>query len=354
MNFVPPRKLRYPVALATEPSGTTAAPGMDEMNSDAILNMARAVLRTEADAVTALVERIDENFARACQLLLACRGRIVVTGMGKSGHIGNKIAATLASTGSPAFFLHPAEASHGDLGMITAGDAVLAISNSGETGEIITLLPIMKRLGIPLITLTGNAQSTIARAADVDLNVAVAQEACPLGLAPTASTTAALAMGDALAISLLESRGFTEEDFARSHPGGSLGRRLLLRVADLMHTGKQVPLVTTGTPLAEALMEMSRKGLGMTGVVDENKRLLGIFTDGDLRRTLDDRTLDFHNTPIEQVMTPDCKTGRADMLAAEALHLMDSHKINALLLVDDQHRVTGAVNMHDLLRAGVM
>jgi len=323
------------------------------MDNDALKNMARAVLRTEADALLALNERIDDDFVRACEILLGCRGRIVVTGMGKSGHIANKIAATLASTGSPAFFLHPAEASHGDLGMITAGDVVLAISNSGETGEIITLLPIMKRLGTPLITLTGNRNSTIATAADVDLDVSVAQEACPLGLAPTASTTAALAMGDALAISLLQSRGFTEEDFARSHPGGSLGRRLLLRVEDLMHAGDKTPAVMLGTPLSEALVEMSRKGLGMTCVVDQDGRLRGIFTDGDLRRTLD-RPVDVRTTPIEAVMTPDCRTVQGNMLAAEALNIMEKSKINALAVVDDDQHVLGALNMHDLLRAGVV
>ncbi len=323
------------------------------MDNDALKNMARAVLRTEADALLALNERIDDDFVRACEILLGCRERIVVTGMGKSGHIANKIAATLASTGSPAFFLHPAEASHGDLGMITAGDVVLAISNSGETGEIITLLPIMKRLGVPLITLTGNRNSTIATAADVDLDVSVAQEACPLGLAPTASTTAALAMGDALAISLLQSRGFTEEDFARSHPGGSLGRRLLLRVEDIMHAGDKTPAVMLGTPLSEALVEMSRKGLGMTCVVDQDGRLRGIFTDGDLRRTLD-RPVDVRNTSIEAVMTPDCRTVQGTMLAAEALNIMEKSKINALVVVDDEQHVRGALNMHDLLRAGVV
>ncbi len=323
------------------------------MDNDALKNMARAVLRTEADAVLALNDRIGDDFIRACEILLACRGRIVVTGMGKSGHIANKIAATLASTGSPAFFLHPAEASHGDLGMITARDVVVAISNSGETAEIITLLPIMKRLGIPLVTLTGNRNSTMAGAADVDLDVSVDHEACPLGLAPTASTTAALAMGDALAISLLQSRGFTEEDFARSHPGGSLGRRLLLRVEDIMHAGDKTPRVTLGTPLGEALVEMSRKGLGMTCVVDTDGRLQGIFTDGDLRRTLD-RPLDVRATPIEAVMTPNCRSVQANMLAAEALNIMDSTRINALVVVDDEQRVRGALNMHDLLRAGVV
>ena len=323
------------------------------MDNDALKNMARAVLRTETDALLSLQDRIGEDFVRACEILLACRGRIVVTGMGKSGHIANKIAATLASTGSPAFFLHPAEASHGDLGMITVRDVVLAISNSGETGEIITLLPIIKRQGNPLVTLTGKHNSTIACAANVDLDVSVDREACPLGLAPTASTTAALAMGDALAISLLQARGFTEEDFARSHPGGTLGRRLLLRVEDLMHAGDKAPTVTLGTPLSEALLEMSRKGLGMTCVVDNDGRLQGIFTDGDLRRTLD-RPLDIRNTPIDEVMTSNCRSIDGKLLAAEALNIMETGKINALVVVDESQRVRGALNMHDMLRAGVV
>ncbi|HYW02725.1 MAG TPA: KpsF/GutQ family sugar-phosphate isomerase [Gammaproteobacteria bacterium] len=323
------------------------------MDSDKLKKMAAAVIRTEYEAVTLLLERIDDRFVEACRLLLACPGRIVVTGMGKSGHIGGKIAATLASTGTPAFFLHPAEASHGDLGMITADDVVLAISNSGETGEILTILPMLKRLGIPLITMTGNPRSTIARAADVNLDVTVEKEACPLGLAPTASTTAALVMGDALAISLLESRGFTEEDFAHAHPGGTLGRKLLLRVEDLMHAGDRVPQVPAGTTLARALVEMTRKGLGMTTIVDAAGRIEGIFTDGDLRRALD-VAVDIHRTPIDDVMTRDCWTVPPDMLAAEALNLMDSHKINALAVVDESRHVIGALNMHDLLRAGVV
>ncbi|RTZ80228.1 MAG: D-arabinose 5-phosphate isomerase [Gammaproteobacteria bacterium] len=299
------------------------------------------------------MERIDHNFVRACEDMLDCRGRIVVTGMGKSGHIANKIAATLASTGSPAFFVHPGEASHGDLGMITGGDVVLALSNSGETGEIITILPIIKRLGVPLVAMTGNPESTLAKEADVNIDVSVDKEACPLGLAPTASTTASLAMGDALAVALLETRGFTELDFARSHPGGSLGRRLLLHVADIMHRGEKIPRVGKKATISEALVEMTAKGLGMTAVADENGAISGIFTDGDLRRTLD-KGVDLHNTPVTEVMTPGGVTTRPDRLAAEALKLMEENKINALLVVDDTNRLTGALNMHDLLRAGVV
>ncbi len=315
--------------------------------------LGRQVLEIEAGAISDLVGRITDRFSRACEIILACRGRVVVTGMGKSGHVGSKIAATLASTGTPAFFVHPGEASHGDLGMITGEDVVLAISNSGETAEIATILPLIKRLGVPLITLTGKEDSTLARAAAANLDVSVAQEACPLNLAPTASTTAALAMGDALAVALLQSRGFTEEDFARSHPGGSLGRRLLLRVEDLMHTGDALPKVHPETLLGAALLEMSRKGLGMTAIVADDDTLLGVFTDGDLRRTLD-HAVDVHKTPVGEVMTQGGKTARADMLAGEALHMMETHRINALLVVDEHNRLIGALNMHDLLRAGVV
>lgn len=313
----------------------------------------REVIEVEAAAIAALAGRLDERFERACEICLACRGRVVVVGMGKSGHIGGKIAATLASTGTPAFFVHPGEASHGDLGMITGEDAVLAISNSGETAEILTILPLIKRLGVPLISMTGNPGSSLATNADVNLDVSVAKEACPLNLAPTASTTATLAMGDALAVALLEARGFTAEDFARSHPGGSLGRRLLLHVADLMHTGEEIPRVSPNVVLSEALLEMTRKGLGMTAIVDADDKVLGIFTDGDLRRTLD-RKLDVHTTAVADAMTPGGRTIRADELAAEALKLMDNHKINALLVVDENKRLTGALNMHDLLRAGIV
>jgi arabinose-5-phosphate isomerase len=312
-----------------------------------------AVIDTEAEAVAALRERIDDGFARACQYLLGCRGRVVVSGMGKSGHIGGKIAATLASTGTPAFFVHPGEASHGDLGMITSQDVVLALSNSGETDELVNILPLIKRLGVPLVTMTGNPRSSLAEAADVNLDVSVAREACPLGLAPTSSTTAALVMGDALAVALLEARGFTAEDFARSHPGGRLGRRLLLHVADIMHRGERVPAVRGDVPLREALVEMSRQGLGMTAVVDADHRVIGIFTDGDLRRTLD-RGIDVRAVRVDAVMIAHPVTANAELLAAEALALMESRKINALLVTDADGRLVGALNMHDLLRARVV
>jgi arabinose-5-phosphate isomerase len=318
-----------------------------------IVALGRAVIETEAAAVSALAARVDDAFVAACRFLLGCEGRIVVLGMGKSGHIGGKIAATLASTGSPAFFVHPGEASHGDLGMITPSDVVLALSNSGETAELLTLLPLLKRLGVPLVSLTGKPASTLARESDVHLDVSVASEACPLGLAPTASTTATLAMGDALAIALLESRGFTAEDFARSHPAGSLGRRLLLRVDEIMHRGERLPTVPLGTTLRGTLEEMSRKGLGMTAVVDATGRLAGIFTDGDLRRALD-RGIDVHRTTVDTVLTPNCTTIGAEALAAEALRLMESQAINGLLVVDADRHPIGALNMHDLLRAGVM
>ena len=312
-----------------------------------------AVIDTEAEAVAALRERIDDGFARACQYLLGCRGRVVVSGMGKSGHVGGKIAATLASTGTPAFFVHPGEASHGDLGMITSQDVVLALSNSGETDELVNILPLIKRLGVPLVTMTGNPRSSLAEAADVNLDVSVAREACPLGLAPTSSTTAALVMGDALAVALLEARGFTAEDFARSHPGGRLGRRLLLHVADVMHRGERVPAVRGDVPLREALVEMSRQGLGMTAVVDADRRVIGIFTDGDLRRTLD-RGIDVRAVRVDAVMIAHPVTANAELLAAEALALMESRKINALLVTDADGRLVGALNMHDLLRARVV
>lgn len=323
------------------------------MHEERLKELARGVLDIEARAITQLIPRIDDAFVAACQHLLACQGRIIVIGIGKSGHIGNKIAATLASTGSPAFFVHPAEASHGDLGMITAQDVVLALSNSGETDEIITLLPLLKRLGIPVIALTGNPFSTLARNATVHLDVSVAEEACPLGLAPTASTTAALALGDALAVSLLEARGFTRDDFARSHPGGRLGRRLLLLIDEVMRQGEAIPRNRPDDPLDQALLEMTRKGLGMTIAVGTDERVLGVFTDGDLRRTLD-RRLDIHSARLSEAMTPHCKTITTGMLAAEAVLLMETHKISALPVVDADGRLTGALNMHDLLRAGVV
>jgi len=323
------------------------------MTDSSLQALGRAVIETEAAGISALAERIDDNFVKACHYILECEGRVIVLGMGKSGHIGGKIAATLASTGSPAFFVHPGEASHGDLGMITAKDVVLALSNSGETDELLTILPLIKRLGVPLIAFTGKPASTLAREASVNIDVSVAQEACPLGLAPTSSTTAALAMGDALAIALLEVRGFTAQDFALSHPGGSLGRRLLLLVSDIMHGGDKIPKVREDAPLTEALLEISRKGLGMTAVVDAQDRLIGLFTDGDLRRTLD-HGIDVHGTRISQVMTHGCKTIMPDHLAAEALQLMEKHKINGLLVVDHDDRLVGAFNMHDLLRAKVV
>lgn len=317
-----------------------------------LVTRARQVLEIEAAAVTSLRTRIDERFVAACQLIHACKGRVVVTGMGKSGHIGDKIAATLASTGTPAFFLHAAEASHGDIGMITAADVLLALSNSGETAELVAILPVIKRLGIGMIALTGRPHSTLGRAATVTLDVSVAQEACPLNLAPTASTTATLAMGDALAVALLDARGFTEEDFARSHPGGSLGRRLLLHVEDVMRTGEQLPRVSVDTSLRDGLLEMSRKGLGMTTVVDTNDALLGVFTDGDLRRMLE-RPFD-PQARMSEVMTRNPKSTRPRMLAAEAVHVMETYRVTALPVIDDAGTLVGALNVHDLFRAGVM
>ena len=335
---------------ATPPAPATASPAVE---ADRLRALGLAVLETEAEALLALRDRVGDAFVEACRHMLACSGRIVVVGMGKSGHVGGKIAATLASTGTPAFFVHPGEASHGDLGMITAQDVVLALSNSGETDEILTILPIIKRLHVPLIALTGNPDSTLGRQASVCVDVGVAREACPLGLAPTASTTAALAMGDALAVALLEARGFGADDFARSHPAGRLGRRLLLLVDDLLHTGGDLPLVGEETLLSEALLEMTSKRLGMTAVVDEHGVLSGILTDGDLRRALD-RDLDVHVTQVAAAMTRDCKTIAPGTLAAEALHLMQTHKINALLVVDAERRPVGALNIHDLLRSGVL
>jgi len=324
------------------------------MTEHSYIELGLAVLKTESEAIAALMQRLDQSFHRACDMLLECEGRIVVTGMGKSGHIGNKIAATLASTGSPAFFMHPGEASHGDLGMITTDDLLIALSNSGETSEITLLLPLLKRLGIPLIALTGKPGSTLARAADINLDVSIDKEACPMGLAPTSSTTASLAMGDALAIAVLQARGFTEEDFALSHPGGNLGRRLLLRVSDIMHSGDAIPLVPVSSSLSDTLLEMTKKGLGMAGVIDpENKQLLGIYTDGDLRRTFE-KMPDIKTAQVKDFMTPDCVTIDANRIASEALKIMHDHKINALMVVDKNNLVQGALNMHDLLRAGVV
>lgn len=316
------------------------------------LKSACRTIEMEADAVRQQSATLDEAFITACDLILNCQGRVVVTGMGKSGHIGNKIAATLASTGTPAFFVHPGEASHGDLGMITRGDVVIALSNSGETSEVTTLLPLLKRLAVPLISMTGNADSTLASFSDAHLLIRVHQEACPLDLAPTSSTTATLVVGDALAIALLEARGFSAEDFAFSHPGGSLGRRLLLKVNDLMHTGERMPLVDSGTALQAALLEISRKGLGMTAIIDPQGKLTGVYTDGDLRRTLD-QGLDLRSVIVNDVMTLDPVTVAPEQLAAEAVDIMQQKKITSLLVVE-QDRPVGVLHMHDLLRAGVI
>jgi len=313
---------------------------------------AQRTIRMEAAAVAELEQRIGDDFNRACDVLLQIRGRVIVTGMGKSGHIACKIAATLASTGTPAFFVHPGEASHGDMGMITADDAVIALSNSGAVPEIITLLPLLKRLGVPLVSMTGNEESALAQASNVHLNTGVETEACPLDLAPTSSTTTALVMGDALAIALLEARGFTADDFAFSHPGGTLGKKLLLKVADAMRSGDAIPRVLASTPLATALLEISDKGLGMTTVIDEQGALLGIFTDGDLRRTLDQR-VDINDTPIAQLMTTSTKLASPDMLAAEALRIMEENEISSLVALDDSGAISGVVHLKDLLHAGI-
>ena len=329
------------------------AVNVSAMSQPDLIASALRTIRLESEAITDLAPRIDSQFVKACELILNTEGRVVVVGMGKSGHIGRKIAATLASTGTAAFFVHPAEASHGDMGMITQKDVVLALSNSGTTSEIVTLLPLIKRLGINLISLTGNPDSVLAKAAQANLDASVAEEACPLNLAPTSSTTASLVLGDALAIALLEARGFTAEDFAFSHPGGALGRRLLLKVEDVMHKGNELPIVQSGTLLREALLEMTRKGLGMTAVIDTHGRLAGVFTDGDLRRTLD-KGIDVRDAIIDDVMTRQSKTARAHMLAAEALKIMEDHKISGLVIIDENNCPVGALNMHDLLRAGVM
>ncbi|WP_447553200.1 KpsF/GutQ family sugar-phosphate isomerase [Vreelandella sp. EE22] len=310
-------------------------------------------LQIEQAAIGELQEKLDEGFDHACALILACQGRVVVTGMGKSGHIAGKLAATLASTGTPAFFVHPGEASHGDLGMITRADVVLALSNSGETAEVTALLPLLKRLGVPLISMTGKPHSTLGAHADAHLNSGVAKEACPLDLAPTSSTTAALALGDALAVALLEARGFTAEDFALSHPGGSLGKRLLLRVKDLMHSGERLPQVPSGSLLRDALLEITRQGLGFTCVVDSQGRLAGVYTDGDLRRTLDEHH-DLRTVNVDTVMTRPGKRIRPDVLAAEAVRIMEDSRITALAVVDEHERPIGALHMHDLLSSGVI
>lgn len=324
-----------------------------DIDSRRLLKAAGEVLETEARAIRSLAARLDGQFVAACRLILERPGHVVVTGMGKSGHIANKLAATLASTGTPAFFVHPAEASHGDLGMIAERNTVLALSNSGETEEILRLLPGLKRLGVGLIALTGNAASTLARHADVHLDTSVDREACPLGLAPTASTSAQLALGDALAIALLDARGFTAEDFARSHPAGSLGRRLLLRISDLMHTGEELPTIRTGESIAEAIMQMTRSRLGMCAVLDETGSLVGIATDGDLRRHVDDLG-DIRSNPVEHIMSPNPRTIRADELAAAAVELMQNHRIQGVLVTDADGNLVGALNFQDLLQAGVV
>ncbi|MBI3902499.1 MAG: KpsF/GutQ family sugar-phosphate isomerase [Nitrosomonadales bacterium] len=317
------------------------------------LDLAREVLSIEAAAVQALTQRIDGRFLRALDIILSCEGRVIVSGMGKSGHIARKIAATLSSTGTPAYFVHPAEASHGDLGMITAEDVFIALSYSGESEELLTIVPVIKRQGAKLISLTGNAQSSLALAADAHLNAAVEKEACPMGLAPTASTTAALALGDALAVALLDAKGFGEEDFARSHPGGSLGRRLLTHVSDIMRSGERIPAVAQGAMLSDAVLEISRKGLGMTAIVDDARHVLGIYTDGDLRRTLA-KNLDFNATPVSAVMSHKPRTITAHALAAEAVQLMEQYNISQMLVVDADNKLVGALNMHDLLHAKVI
>ena len=323
------------------------------MNRQAIQELARAVIETEAAAINALPDRIDEHFMSACEAMLACSGRIVVIGMGKSGHIGSKIAATMASTGTPAFFVHPAEAGHGDMGMIKAEDVVLLLSNSGETDELNAILPPLKRLGVKLIAMTGRPDSTLARHADIHIDVSVAKEACPLGLAPTSSTTAALVMGDALAVALLESRGFTEEDFARSHPAGALGRRLLLHIRDIMHQGDAIPRVLESASLSETIVEVTRKRLGMCAITDSDGKVVGVFTDGDLRRALGS-AIDPHTTPIAGVMTRGGKSIAPDALAIEAMHLMQEFRIQSLLVIDQEGKLQGALNFQDLLAAGVV
>ena len=340
--------------MSATPAASGAPAGAPPVADDLLVAAGQRVIRIETQALQALQARIGPTFVLACRELLACRGRVVCTGMGKSGHIATKIAATLASTGTPAFFLHPGEASHGDLGMVKDEDLVLMLSNSGESEEILTIVPALKRQGNRIVAMTGRPESRMARVADLHLDTSVPEEACPLGLAPTSSTTAALVMGDALAVALLEARGFTADDFARSHPAGSLGRRLLLHISDVMHAGDDVPRVGRDASASEALVEMSRKRLGMTAVVDEDGLLLGVFTDGDLRRALDDSQLDLRHVPVRTLMAQTPKTIGANQLAVEAAHLMEAHKITALVVIDESRRVVGALNIHDLLRARVV
>lgn len=334
----------------TQPAQKTAAKATKATD---ILKLGRYVLAIEAQGIRGLIDRLDDSFVRAHDAILRCKGRVVVTGMGKSGHIGSKIASTLASTGTPAFFMHPGEASHGDLGMITGDDVVVALSNSGESNEIAAILPALKRRGVTIIALTGNHDSTLAREADIHLDAAVDKEACPLNLAPTSSTTAALALGDALAVALLDTRGFKPEDFAMHHPGGALGRKLLVHVEDVMRTGEALPMVNRNARLSDALLEMSKKGLGMTAVVDDEMHVIGVFTDGDLRRTLE-KTIDIRTASIESVMTRHPRTISAKKLAAEAAQIMQAQKILVMLVTDDENHLIGAFNMHELLRAGVV
>jgi len=315
--------------------------------------LATQVIEIEQQAIRELLQYVDHSFELSCQLMFDCQGRVIVIGMGKSGHIGGKIAATLASTGTPSFFVHPGEASHGDLGMITSDDVVLTISNSGETGEVLAIIPVIKRIGAKLIAMTRNPSSTLAKLADTHVCIKVSQEACPLGLTPTSSTTAALVMGDALAVALLNARGFTSKDFALSHPGGSIGKQLLLRLNDIMHTGQRLPIVFEQALIKDALVEMSLKGLGMTAVVGKNHQLIGLFTDGDLRRILDEE-IDIHRDVITSVMTPLPTTATADMLAAQALKIMEDQKINGLIIVNENNIPVGAMNMHDLLSSGIL
>lgn len=323
------------------------------MEIQKICELGRAVIKTEAETISQLIHRIDHLFAKACEYLHACKGRIAVMGVGKSGHIGKKIAATFASTGSPAFFIHPSEAKHGDIGMLTRDDVTIILSNSGESEEVVSILPFIKRLDIPLISLTGKPHSTLAKAATVNIDVSVEKEACPLGLAPTSSTTAALVMGDALAMAILEKKGFTEKDFALSHPGGTLGRRLLLRVNEIMHKDNAIPIVKNNANLKEVLVEMTQKKLGMTTIINDDKTLVGIFTDGDVRRAFDNNA-DIHNTKVNEVMTKNPKTISKEMLAAEALHIMETYKITSLVVLNESKQIEGIIHIHDILRAGVI
>jgi arabinose-5-phosphate isomerase len=347
--------LSLPVKISLRPARTVIIPPMNKTISATprALDLAREVLNTEAAAVLALGTRLNENFLDALNLILRCEGRVIVSGMGKSGHIARKIAATMSSTGTPAYFVHPGEASHGDLGMVTSTDVFLALSYSGESQELVAIVPAIKRQGAKLISMTGNPASTLAKVSDVHLNAAVDKEACPMGLAPTTSTTAALALGDALAMALLDAKGFGAEDFARSHPGGNLGRRLLTHVSDIMRSGEGLPMVRENAMLGDAILEISKKGVGMTAIVDDRQNVLGIYTDGDLRRTLA-KKLDFNATPVRDVMSADPRCIGPDSLAAEAVQVMEQYNISQILVVDRQNRLVGALNMHDLLHAKVI